>query len=128
MLVIRDGAVITGDGTTILNPATVYVEGDRILEVRSGRVPLVSEGDTVLDAHDHVVFPGLINIHTHGCTTGPFLPTAAAPLSREQALKNLDKHLSFGTTTIVNADGFVLPEEAAEMDSIHPTHLPAIPP
>ena len=58
MLVIRDGAVITGDGTTILNPATVYVEGDRILEVRPGRVSLVSEGDT------ESLFPELLIVPT----------------------------------------------------------------
>ena len=123
MLTIRDGIVITGDGETVLDQGTIYVEGDRILEIRSGKSPPAGEGDTVIDARDHVVFPGLINAHTHGCTVGPYFPTATTPLSMDEALKNLDKHLVYGTTSVINLDGFVLPDEVAAVNQIHPMNV-----
>lgn len=133
MLIIRNGTVFTGDGKTALEPGTVYVEGERVLEVREGHGPPGGEGDTEVDAQGCAVFPGLVNVHAHVVTVGPRFPTAVAPVSLEEALKNLDKHLSFGTTAVVNLDGFALPEEVEATDRAHPvrvfpatTHLPSL--
>jgi len=131
MLIIKEGMVIPGDGTTVLEGATVYIEGDRIVEVKEGDPGRVSEGDTVINAQGHIVIPGMINAHAHGVGFGPLFPSAASALTREHVLKNLDRHLHFGTTSVIDGDGFALPQEVHEANKAHPvnvflatTHMP----
>lgn len=132
MLVIKNGTVIPGDGTTVLDSATVYIEGDQIVDLREGGPGRTAQGATVIDATDGVVVPGMINSHSHGVGFGPRFATAASALPREQVLKNLDEHLRFGTTSVVDLDGFALPDEVHEANKAHPvnvflatTHMPA---
>lgn len=131
MLIIKNGTVIPGDGTTVLEGATVYIEGNQIVDVQEGNPGRTDDGATVIDATGHVVIPGMINSHSHGVGFGPRFATATSTLSREQVLKNLDQHLCFGTTTVVDLDGFALPQEVHEADKAHPvnvflatTHMP----
>jgi N-acyl-D-amino-acid deacylase len=58
-LVIRGGTVIDGTGTPGF-AADVAIEEGKITEIGPGLV-----GDEELDATDHVVAPGFIDIHTH---------------------------------------------------------------
>lgn len=131
MLIVKEGTVIPGDGTTVLDEASVYIDGDRIIDVKAGSPGQVNEGDTVIDARGYVVIPGMINSHAHGVGFGPLFATAADSLPRAQVLKNLDQHLRFGTTSVVDLDGFALPEEVHEANRAHPvnvflatTHMP----
>jgi hypothetical protein len=132
VLIIKNGTVILGDGITVLDGATVYIEGNQIVDVREGGPGRTDDSATVVDATDRVVVPGMINTHSHGVGFGPRFATAASALPREQVLKNLDEHLRFGTTSVVDLDGFALPDEVHAADKAHPvnvflatTHMPA---
>lgn len=123
MLIIKDGTLIPGDGTTVLEGATVYIEGDRIADIKEGGGGRISSGDMLVNAKGHVVMPGMINAHAHGVGFGPLFATATTPLPREQVLKNLDQHLRFGTTSVIDVDGFALPQEVHETHQAHPVNV-----
>lgn len=123
MLIIHNGTIITGDGSTVLNRGTLYIDGGYIVDVTERGPGQIGAGHTVIDAGGSVVMPGLINPHAHGVAFGPLFATAAPALSRNQVLKNLDRHLRFGVTTLVSMDGFGLPDEFHAADRAHPINL-----
>jgi cytosine/adenosine deaminase-related metal-dependent hydrolase len=123
LLIIKGGTVITGDGTTVLDEAAIYIDGDRIVDIKEGGPGQTGDHDHVLDATGQVVIPGMINAHTHGVGFGPRFATAASALPREQVLKNLDEHLRFGTTSVIDLDGFALPEEVEDANRSHPVNV-----
>lgn len=133
---IIDGAVVTGDGTTFLEHATVYIQGDRIEGIEPRRLSPAEREELarhrrVIDGHGLVVGPGLINHHTHGTVPGPLFPSGEPPLPEGQVRRHLQRHLQQGVTTLVNVDGFALPEEAARVADqpvrvlLATAHLPA---
>lgn len=122
MLFLNNGTIVTGDGTTVIEGGSVVLDGERIVEVR--RQPTTgAQGDEVVDLAGRLLMPGAINTHSHGGTIGPPFPSAPLPLSKEQALRNLDTHLLQGHTTVLNVDGFPLPEEVAVTQREHPINL-----
>lgn len=123
MLIITNGLVVTGDGGTVLDPGAVYIEGDRIVEVSPDPARQGGPDDVVIDAGRAAVFPGLINTHAHACTVAPLFASGSPPVTLEEALQNLDKHLRFGTTTIINVDGFALPEDVEAVLARHPVRV-----
>src|SRR5437764_7430012 len=72
-LVIRGANVIRGDGSPVLGPMDIVIEGNRIVSVepagtpgiplRSGRPP--KDADREIDATGMRVFPGFIDTHGH---------------------------------------------------------------
>jgi putative selenium metabolism protein SsnA len=63
---IGNGIVYTGK--EVLSPATIAIEGDRILEIVPGALPekdLPGGQDRWIDATGRLVTPGLVNAHTH---------------------------------------------------------------
>lgn len=133
---IVNAAVVTGDGATLHEKATVYIRGDRIEGVEPRRLDPAETAELarhrhVMDGDGLVVWPGLINHHTHGTVPGPLFPSGEPALPEEQVRRNLDRHLEQGVTTLVNVDGFALPTEAVRVAD-HPVrvllataHLPA---
>lgn len=133
---ITNAAVVPGDGKTIYEHATVYIRGDRIDAIEPRRLDPAETSELsrhrrVLDGTGLIVWPGLINHHTHGTVPGPLFPSGEPALPEEQVRQNLDRHLHQGVTTLVNVDGFALPQEAARVAD-HPVrvllataHLPA---
>lgn len=62
-VLIKDGHIITMDPQRhVLERGSVVIEGDKIVAVGK---EVKGRADTVIDARDKVVLPGLINAHTH---------------------------------------------------------------
>ncbi len=57
-LVIADGMLVTPQG---IFPGSVGITQGRIATIAQGML----QGDEVLDAHGHVVFPGAVDLHAH---------------------------------------------------------------
>jgi N-acetylglucosamine-6-phosphate deacetylase len=62
-VIIVNGRVISP--WRMINPGTVIIEGNRIVEIREGPGS-EEEGTTRVDAGDLIVAPGFIDIHVHG--------------------------------------------------------------
>ncbi len=123
---IINGTVITGDGSSMYRGATVHIVGDLITAVDpTGAKPgaaRIEAGARVIDAERGFVIPGVVNAHAHGCSTGPLFSSAAKPLNAVHALRNAERHLEAGVTTLVNVCGFGV---AADLDALkeHPLRI-----
>ncbi len=69
-LLIKDGVIVTmSSKREIIWDGAIYIEGDKIKEVGKSvdlETRYRGSADRVIDATKKVVFPGFINIHTHG--------------------------------------------------------------
>jgi len=121
---VVNGSVVTGDGKTILENASVIIKDCVIAELPSVRyIPYNAYADKIISAKGGLIIPGVINIHAHGVSFGPFFPYAWKGISTERILANLNNHLLQGTTTILNNDGFALPCEVNAINKIHPVNV-----
>lgn len=125
MLVFKDAIVVTGDGETRLDPATVLVDRGRIVDLVQGEVAesVLHEAQRVIDCSGRLLMPGVINHHTHGCHFGPLWPSASPTLSDELVAFNLDKHLLGGSTTILNICGFATVDDVTSASAAHPLQV-----
>ena len=126
-LVIHGGAVVTGDGEALIPSGVVVIEGDTIADVLTGAAPadLLASADATLDATGGVVMPGFVNNHAHALTGGPRFASGAPTVGLDQGLKNLDRHLLEGTTSLMNACGLCTADEVEEADRRHPINIRA---
>jgi imidazolonepropionase-like amidohydrolase len=109
-LLIKESALITGDGKTFLDKVNIGIRGKEIVYV-GDEIPSGITFTQIIQAEGKLVMPGIINIHAHGIIPGaPLFSSASAPLDDGQARQNLLTHVAEGTTTILNMDGFVHPE------------------
>lgn len=121
MLALTNAAVVTGDGRTLLESASVLVSEGRIVELKAGSgAPARAR---VLNLAGDYLLPGLINSHVHGVTFGPLFASGASPLSEPAIRQNLARHLAAGTTTVLSVDGFALPEEVAAAQQLSPLNI-----
>lgn len=121
--VIRDGCVITGDGTTMFQPADVLVR-DGLIEVIDPACLLGANLAGTLasiDAAGCTVLPGIINAHAHGCISGPSMPSGSVPLMSDEIEYNRNRHMLQGTTTLLNVCGLAFPDEINATD--HPLDI-----
>jgi imidazolonepropionase-like amidohydrolase len=126
MLILKDARVITGDGTTDLEQASVLVERGRIVDLVPHVAESAQEGaERVIDCSGQLVIPGMVNHHTHGCHYGPLWPSASPTLSADRVQYFLDKHLLGGTTTILNICGFATVEDVTAATGTHPLQVKA---
>jgi N-acetylglucosamine-6-phosphate deacetylase len=63
MLILSGADVVQPDG--VVGPYSIVADGDRIAEVRPGRLA-ASPGDRYLDLSGHLVVPGFVDVHVHG--------------------------------------------------------------
>ena len=121
---IVNGSVVTGDGKTVLENTSVTVKDCVIAELpKVSYIPYNAYADEVINARGGYIIPGIINIHAHGVSFGPFFPYAWKGLSANRILANLDNHLLQGTTTILSTDGFPLPYEVDAINKMHPVNV-----
>ena len=88
-------------------PATVTIDGNRIIDVdKSGAAPEDGKA-TVIDGTDHTLMPGLVEGHCHPSFTGINEPPQLGLLSNEEHMlltaQNLRLLLSHGFTSIFEA-------------------------
>ncbi|MEX2693355.1 amidohydrolase family protein [Rhizobium mongolense] len=112
-IVIRNGALITGDGKAFHKRATVYIKDGRIADIHIGSAGTSDEiaARTIIDATGCIVIPGIINAHAHGCICGPSMPSGSPPLSADDIAYFRNRHLLQGTTTLLNVCGLAMADE-----------------
>ncbi len=121
---ILNGNVITGDGNEMLENRSVVIEDGFITDLpKVNYIPYNTYADGFIDAKGDYVIPGLINIHTHGTSFGPFMPYVWKRIPYERFIFNLNTFLLEGVTTILDADGITLPEEVQAANKCHPINL-----
>lgn len=119
-MIIANGTVITGDGETILNDHSVVIEDGMIVDLIPQPFPPYDPAEEIIDAKGGLVIPGAINHHSHGGTVGPFNVFGEKSLPPQRVLHNLNRHMLYGTTTVVNACGWPTMSEIERINKIHP--------
>ena len=72
-MVIRGATLINGTGSPPIGPVDIVIEKNKIAEVRSVGYPGVpisenrrpKKGDYEIDASDHYILPGFVDMHAH---------------------------------------------------------------
>jgi imidazolonepropionase-like amidohydrolase len=115
-IVIHAGKLLDQPGRTPRGPATIVVDGGRIVSVADGHQPAPA-GVRIIDLRDKFVLPGLIDSHVHltsdaGGLAGQLEGVTLSPASQAfNAQANGMKTLRAGFTTVRNlgdGDGAVL--------------------
>jgi imidazolonepropionase-like amidohydrolase len=122
MLILNNGLIVNGDGRTAPFTGSVVIEGGRIAAVGPGDYT-GGVGDVVLDAGGRLVMPGAIDPHVHAVAPGPRFASGTPGVSVEEALGNLRRHLGQGHTTVVDLDGFKIPDETALVRGRQPVRV-----
>jgi hypothetical protein len=129
---IVNGVVVNGDGIGIRPGCSVVIEDGIIAALIDKPFPPYDPAGEIIDARGGFVIPGLINHHSHGGCLGPFNVFGEKPLPWERVRYNLDRHLSGGTTALINACGWPTMAEVEAVNKRHPirvfagtTHCPA---
>ncbi|MBB3594811.1 imidazolonepropionase-like amidohydrolase [Rhizobium sp. BK529] len=110
-IAIINGSVITGDGVTVLDKASVLLANGRIEAVAEVDPASLSPDYLVLDASGCTILPGVINAHAHGCVIGPSMPSGSPPFDQREVEYQRNRHLLSGTTTLLNVCGLALDNE-----------------
>lgn len=131
MLLLKDGVVVTGDGRTMYERASVLIKDGEIAYVGERVDETMEAASEVIDCRGKAIMPGMINHHQHGVTFGPIFASGLKNYGQERIIELLDRNLLQGHTTVMNVDGFVTMDEVKETQKAHPmriktatTHLP----
>ncbi|MEU6710382.1 hypothetical protein ABZ897_02785 [Nonomuraea sp. NPDC046802] len=122
MLILNNGLIVNGDGRTAPFTGSVVIEGSRIAAVGPAGYT-GGAGDVVIDAGGCLLLPGAVNPHVHAVAPGPRFASGTPGVSVEEALGNLRRHLGQGHTTVVDLDGFKVPEETALVRGRQPVRV-----
>ena len=107
-LVLGGARVVVGDGT-VLDRATVVVDGDRIASVGDGVPGGPRPDDREVELGGRTVMPGMVNCHFHatyhnlGAATAPFGLEEPVAMQVVRAVTNLEKLVRAGFTSAVSA-------------------------
>ncbi len=124
MIILKDGMVVTGDGVTLYEKASVLIRDNQILGILENVDPALEVyAAEVVDCTGKVIMPGMINHHQHGVTFGPIFASGMINYGRERIIELLDRNLLQGHTTVLNVDGFVTMDEVRETQKYHPMRI-----
>ncbi len=123
--IIVNGNVIPGDGERILKDHSVVIENGMILDVVNHPFIPYDPAHEIIDARGGLIIPGIINPHSHGGVIGPFNCFGEKALPLQRVVYNLNRHMLYGTTTVVNACGWPTMGEIELINKIHPVNVRA---
>ena len=121
-ILLRGGSLITGDGRTMHECASIRVRDGHITQVGLGTFEAV-EDETVITTDGLMMLPGFINGHAHATILGPSMPSGSPPLSSSQVTWQRNRHLLSGTTSLVNVCGLAMSEERDGALGAHPIDI-----
>ncbi len=124
-IIIVNGTVIPGDGETILKDHSLVVEDGMIADVINHRFLAYDPAGEIIDAKGGLIIPGIINHHSHGGAVAPFNVFGEKSLPIQRVVHNLNRHMLYGTTTVVNACGGPTMSEIERINKIHPINVRA---
>lgn len=122
-IAIANAQIVLPDKDIILKDASLLIENGLISRIDQAKYRFNYTANVLIDAEGGYLIPGLINNHSHGFTLGPLFPSGNQPMTFELILRNLNRHLLQGTTTLLNVDGFALVEEVEAINKLHPIKI-----
>jgi imidazolonepropionase-like amidohydrolase len=125
MYILKNAKIITGDGFTELEKASIVVKNGIIEGIEDYIADLVETDFIIIDCMGKIIVPGMINHHTHGVVNGPIFASGAQPIGFTKVIEQLDRNLAQGVTTVLSVDGFVTMEEVRETQKLHPLKIKA---
>ena len=129
MIFLADADVVLPD--RLMSPATVVVDGDRIIDVLQD-APARSPGDLYFDLRRHTVVPGFVDVHVHGVEGTDTLDgagaiaahrLAAAPLRRHRVLPDVCRLRARDLRTMLTAVRAARFARPAGASRVLPAHL-----
>ena len=120
--VITHTLVVTGEPGEALEDVDVEVADGRIVAIGPG-LGVGADPAEVIDGRGMIALPGMVNVHVHGVTPGPLMPSGGQSLPRWQWLANLDRHLLQGTTAVLNLCGLTTMGQVRVADAAHPVRV-----
>lgn len=121
---INNANIVLPHSDTVLKDSSLVIENGLIRTINDGvKYRFDYSANVMVDAEGGYLIPGLINNHAHGFTFAPLNPSAGEPVTPELMIRNLNRHLLQGTTTLLSLDGFALPEEIELANKLHPVKI-----
>ncbi|THV12747.1 amidohydrolase family protein [Rhizobium rhizophilum] len=121
-ILMRGGSLVTGDGRTFLDCASIRIRKGLIIEVMAGIQDCV-EGETVIATGGALMLPGFINGHAHATILGPSMPSGSQPLPPTEVEWQRNRHLLSGTTSLINVCGLAMMDERDGQLAPHPMDI-----
>lgn len=122
MLVLKNARIVNGDGRTTPFFGSIVIE-DGLIAAVSPQDLTGGSKDTVLDLAGRIALPGAINAHAHATAPGPRFASGTPGVPRAEALGNLRRHLAQGHTTVVDLDGFKVPDDIVAVRTAQPVKV-----
>ncbi|MBS1266481.1 MAG: 5'-deoxyadenosine deaminase [Candidatus Woesearchaeota archaeon] len=120
-MLFKGADLVNGKGDYFHN-YDLLIDGDRIKRISQNIKEKPRQ--KIIHCAGKKILPGLINVHAHGVVlNSPLFSSGSTPLEDNQVRDNLMSHLSQGTTSIVNLDGFCHPKDIARTNQETPVKL-----
>ncbi len=121
-ILMRGGSLVTGDGRTFLECASIRIRKGLIVEAMPG-IQECMEGETVITTGGSLMLPGFINGHAHATILGPSMPSGSHPLPSTEVEWQRNRHLLSGTTSLINVCGLAIMDERDGILAPHPMDI-----